>query len=38
VGGFATARFGASPVILGGAAIMLGAMVIAFASREIRGM
>jgi len=38
VGGFATARFGASPVILGGAAIMLGAMVIAFASREIRTM
>ncbi|MGH2502316.1 MAG: MFS transporter [Ktedonobacterales bacterium] len=38
VGGFATARYGASPVILGGAAIMLGAMVIAFASREIRGM
>ena len=36
VGGFATARFGASPVILGGAAIMLGAMLIAFASREIR--
>ncbi len=38
VGGFATARFGASPVILGGAAIMLGAMMIAFASREIRTM
>lgn len=38
VGGFATARFGASPVILGGAAIMLGAVAIAFASREIREM
>lgn len=38
VGGFATARFGASPVILGGAAIMLAAMAIAFASREIRTM
>jgi len=38
VGGFATARFGASPVILGGAVIMLIAMAIAFASREIRTM
>ena len=38
VGGFATARFGASPVILGGAVIMLAAMAIAFASREIRTM
>jgi predicted MFS family arabinose efflux permease len=38
VGGFATARFGASPVILGGAVIMLAAMAIAFASRELRTM
>ncbi len=38
VGGFATARFGASPVIAGGAVIMLAAMAIAFASREIRTM
>jgi MFS family permease len=38
VGGFATARFGASPVIIGGAGIMLAAMAIAFASREIRTM
>ncbi len=36
VGGFATARFGASIVILGGAGIQLAAMAIAFASREIR--
>ncbi|MDE3229466.1 MAG: MFS transporter [Chloroflexota bacterium] len=38
VGGFATARFGASPVILGGAVIMLIATTIAFISREIRAM
>lgn len=38
VGGFATARYGPSPVILGGAVIMLAAMAIAFASREIRTM
>jgi predicted MFS family arabinose efflux permease len=38
VGGFATARFGASPVILGGAVIMFIATAIAFASREIRTM
>jgi MFS family permease len=38
VGGFATARFGAAPVIFGGAVIQLAAMAIAFASREIREM
>lgn len=38
VGGFATARFGAAVVILGGAVIQLAAMAIAFASREIRTM
>jgi predicted MFS family arabinose efflux permease len=36
VGGFATARFGAAPVIVGGALIQLAAMAIAFASRELR--
>ncbi|HEX8995387.1 MAG TPA: MFS transporter [Ktedonobacterales bacterium] len=38
VGGFATARFGASMVIFGGACIQLVAMAIAFASREIRNL
>ncbi len=38
VGGFATARFGASPVIVGGAVIQLAAMAIALASRELRSM
>lgn len=38
VGGFATARFGASPVIIGGAVIQLVAMTIALASRELRTM
>lgn len=38
VGGFATARYGASPVVAGGAVIMLAAMAIALASREMRTM
>jgi predicted MFS family arabinose efflux permease len=38
VGGFATARFGASPVIVAGALIQLAAMVIALASRELRDL
>ncbi len=38
VGGFATARFGASPVIVAGALIQLAAMVIALASRDLRNL
>ncbi len=38
VGGFATARFGATPVIVGGALIQLAAMVIALTSRDLRAM
>jgi predicted MFS family arabinose efflux permease len=38
VGGFATARFGATPVIVGGALIQLAAMVIALTSRDLRSM
>ena len=38
VGGFASARFGAPLVILGGAAIQLAAMAIALASRELRNL
>ena len=37
-GGFATARFGAPAVIVGGALIQLAAMCIAFASRELRAL
>ena len=38
LGGFATARFGASPVIVAGALIQLTAMVIALASRDLRNL
>jgi predicted MFS family arabinose efflux permease len=38
VGGFATARFGATSVIVGGALIQLAAMVIALTSRDLRAM
>ena len=38
VGGFATASFGATPVIVGGALIQLTAMVIALTSRDLRRM
>lgn len=38
VGGFATARFGASVVIVAGALIQLVAMVIALASRDLRDL
>ncbi|HEY7849196.1 MAG TPA: MFS transporter [Ktedonobacterales bacterium] len=38
VGGFATAQFGATPVIVGGAMIQLVAMFIALSSRELRSL
>jgi predicted MFS family arabinose efflux permease len=37
-GGFATARYGPSPVIMVGAALLLLAMLIAYASRDIRNL